>query len=113
MYIAYLVEEGEGCDYTIACGETVLKLKATTRDEAIKELRQEIIGEWNGDEYEGGYGPDQRLEHVEFFEVVDKELMPISVWYSDADAFRKKQANGMAEESEKAEYDRLKIKFGG
>jgi hypothetical protein len=44
MFIAYIKQESEGCDYTIGCGRALWWLEAKTKEEALMELRQKIIG---------------------------------------------------------------------
>ena len=29
MFIAHVIQKGEGCEYTISCGETLIRLNAT------------------------------------------------------------------------------------
>lgn len=38
----YLKQAGEGCDYTIGCGSKMIDLEATTKEQAIKEAKDEI-----------------------------------------------------------------------
>lgn len=42
-YGVFLKESGEGCDYTIGCGQTFRVLKSTTLEDATIEARTEIF----------------------------------------------------------------------
>jgi hypothetical protein len=41
-YKAYLKQNGEGCDYTIGCGQTVISIDAQNVLEAKQKLYQKI-----------------------------------------------------------------------
>lgn len=114
MFIAYAKQEGEGCDYTIGCGQILWKLKAQSYEEAIEELKSTVIGKWLPEfcEYEEGYWEDFKLESVTLYEVNKKEEVPINKWYSDALMKIKQEKNKVNEEYEKIEFERLKAKFG-
>ena len=60
MFYAHVQEMGEGCDYTIGCGHRLVKLKATTREEAEREVMQ--------DDSEGAV-----REHFPFCEAVKRK----------------------------------------
>lgn len=101
---AYLKQEGEGCDYTIGCGRTVVDIEAESMDEAKEVLKEIIADEYNCDEV--------MLHSVELMEISSIIDFDIKAFYS----LLKKQedeANGIiAEENERLEYERLKTKFG-
>ena len=107
MYIACLDLRERG-EWSVE----VVNLKSTTKEKAIEELKQEIIGEWNGDEFDGGfYGADLLVDKATLFEVMTEELMPCSVWYSEADEFQENEEAKAIEESERQELARLKAKY--
>jgi len=112
-FIAYVKQEMQGCDYTIACGQTIWKLKSTSKEDAIEELRKMIIGEYvPGDGYEEGYWGESKLSEVILFEV--KEELPIDVnqWYREALKFKNDEENKAKNDDERKEYERLKSKYG-
>ena len=113
MFIAHLIQAGEGCDYTIACGESLIKLKAKTEEGAIQELKNKIIGTWDQEEgdYEEGYHDDSELEKVTLYEVSNEITIPVEEWYEEAEKYKKEAEDKMENEAEKAEYERLKAKF--
>lgn len=39
IYKAYLKQQGEGCDYTIGCAQTVIEIEAQNIDEAKQKLK--------------------------------------------------------------------------
>lgn len=116
MFVAHVKQAREGCDYTIACGETLWELEATTRVGAIEELRERILGEWLPEygEYEGGcwdeWGEGD-LGKVELIEVAKRELLPVETWYSKAKEAAKQEKVKATQQAERREYERLKGKY--
>lgn len=116
MFLAYVKQAREGCDYTIACGETLWELEAATRSEAIDELKRMVLGEWvpEDGEYEGGcwdeWGEGD-LGKVELIEVERRELLPIEIWYSKAKGKIEQGKVDVTQQAERMEYKRLKAKY--
>lgn len=48
-YYAYLKQKGEGCDYTIGCGNTLIDIEAKNDDEARAKLSEIIKEEYIDD----------------------------------------------------------------
>lgn len=71
-YKAYLVQSGEGCDYTIGCAQTVINIEANNMEEA-KEKLTEIIKE--------EYYDFQELESAELYECNQVFKMPLNDIY--------------------------------
>lgn len=116
MFIAYVRQVGEGCDYTIGCAQALWRLKASTRDEAIDELKQMVYGEWLPEygEYEGGCWDERGegdLSKVELFEVISSEQMPIELWYAEGQEQIERGKIEVERQEEIAEYNRLKTKY--
>lgn len=111
MFIAHAIQVGEGCDYMISCGETLWILDATTKEEAIKELKRRVIGEWDDDEQDFDDSCEE-LSELTLFKVSEKENMPLGNWDKEVKAFKKTAKNKRKNDEEKAEYERLKAKFG-
>ena len=104
-FIAYVNQTNNGCDYTIACGKTLWKLKAIGYKEALLELRRDIVPPLEDDE------GIRELESVTLYEVASEMSVPIEQWYSERE---KEEANYKArrkEEKELMEYQRLSKKF--
>lgn len=107
-FIAYLEQQGEGCDYTIGCGVRLVELGGSTRDEAIDELRRMIFDDGSG------YGPDAdyRLKSIAFYEVADADHIPIDRWYADYEAEQRRLALEHASAQERKLYEQLRRKYG-
>jgi hypothetical protein len=114
IYIAYLRQSAQGCDYSIGCGLALWRRKAITRDEAIEELKRDIIGIWSEEEarYVDGYHGTSKLEKVILFEVSGEEEMPIDQWYSEAEDYTRQEKTRIEETRERAELERLRAKYG-
>ena len=114
MFIALITQDGEGCVYTIDCGKKWLELKAVDKDEAMQELRKEVIGKLD-DGYQSGFDGrflgESKLSEVILLEVSDNIKIPIGEWYSDAETILKRTRDEAKLKIERAEYERLKSKF--
>ena len=111
MFIAYLEQKGEGCDYTIACGRKMIRLEGATIEEAMRELKDKVI--WPDDK--DGFPEElyRNLAKATVFEVACTYNAPVSGWYSEEE-----ERNLHLERSEKArvelaELARLKNKYAG
>jgi len=116
MFIAYLTQAGEGCDYTIDCGKKMIRLNADNRKDAIEELRLRIVGgvdaEGNDFDDDGyGYNDERMLEEAEIFEVKEEIKVPLEKWYADAEKVEIAEKLDEEEKKERAEFERLKKKF--
>lgn len=102
IYKAYIVQKGEGCDYTIACGKRMLNLQATTWDSALIELKNIIKEE---------YTADWELQSAELFEISKSVSLDTERIYDDL-AWAKQQDEDVTREAiEREEYNRLKAKY--
>jgi hypothetical protein len=98
-YYAYLHQEG-GCDYTIGCGNLLVKITAKDRAEAGEKLKQLIASEYTG---------ERQLSRVI---LIEGELVPfpfdiINIYVVE----KSKKAQEEKDTKEKEEYLRLKEKF--
>ena len=107
-FIAYLEQEGEGCDYTIGCGVCLIEVGGDTHEEAVAELRQMVFEDGSG------FGPDSenRLKCITLYEVADTDGIPIEEWYAKYEAEQKRIAFEQASAAERAQYERLRQKYG-
>ena len=113
MFIAYVKQIYEGCDFTIGCAQTLWRLSAKTKDEAIAEVKKKTIGDYvPGHGYEEGYWIERELGEVTLFEVLEDTKLPIKQWYTEARKFLEEQKNKERTDLERAEFERLKAKFG-
>ena len=123
MFIAYVVQKDKGCGYTIACGEALWRLDASTKTEAIEELKRKVLGEYlkvrrdyeeypdEYDDWDPGYWDETSLGKLILFEVSDEDKIDISQWYRDAAAEVEKIKHEEAKVAEREEYERLRKKF--
>lgn len=111
MFIAYLKQAGEGCDYTIACGELLLKLEAQTLADAITELQRLCLGTseelWDDVHY------SQTLKSVILYEILNVEELPIKEWYAETQEAQQQYKCAEQIEIDRAKYERLKAQFEG
>jgi len=113
MFIAYVEQAGEGCDYTIDCGKTLWKLSADTKEEAIEEIKRNVIGELNTDNgaYYEGLWYEFELRSIQLFEVSNYEDLDVGLWYREASEKAKSIKDKVRLDRERLEYERLKAKF--
>lgn len=103
IFKAYLKQDG-GCDYTIGCGKLVIDIKAESLEDAKIKLFSIIVEEYNHDEV--------RLANVELFEVSSITKVDIEGIYKKLLEDEKANIEIMKLEKERAEFERLKKKFG-
>ena len=103
-YKAFIRQAGEGCDYTIACGKTVIDLEANSIPEAMVKLYQAVKEDYSNDE--------RRLESAEIFEVNRIENIDMKEIYRQIDDAERLGQAKEEEETERKEFERLKAKFG-
>lgn len=106
MFIAYVKQKGEGCDYTIACGETLWRLKAKTYEDAIKELKDKVVGEMEIPDH------GDKLANITLFEISSETQIPVDTWYADTLKHAEDIKAEMKEEAERSELHRLEKKYG-
>lgn len=107
MYYLWLEQRGGGCDYTIGCGQRMYRLNGNTLEEAKEDAKQYFDGE------NYGYGRgDYALEDATIFKF-EADAMPILNAILKQEAEEKKAADEARKlAQEKAEFERLKKKFG-
>jgi len=102
IYKAYLKQSGEGCDYTIGCGQTVISLKATSTEEAVEELYREI---------EENYTGESELESCELYFIDKVVVYDNDQLYGRSREAKDKARRELVEEFERLEFERLKAKY--
>lgn len=78
QFLARLTQFGEGCDYTIACGQKTVRFEADDSLAAIKYIENLVRDEYA---YEEG-----RLENVELFHVSYELNFDVTALYSAIDS---------------------------
>jgi len=103
MYYAYFEQEN-GCDYTIACGKTLRKLKATNLSEAQEETVN-IIKE----DYQPGY--EMEISKATIIESVTTLNLSVKALYDDMKTAKQKEKEEEIKAKELADLERLKKKY--
>ena len=111
MFVAYVNETDSGCDYTIACGKVLWELKANTREEALGELKEKILGTFYPDD--GDWEEGWELDSVILYEISGAESVPLLEWYAQAEQMTVEAKQRNKEEAERRQYKELKKKFDG
>lgn len=101
-YQAYLIQSGEGCDYTIGCGKTLIGFEAEDLESAHLNLKEIIMDEYSG---------ERRLESVNLYEVKECVSVNLEAIYTELEEFERASAQGYKLQLERQEYERLKSKF--
>jgi len=102
-YKAYLFQ-GQGCDYTIGCGETIIDVPANSMEEAKKKLVEIIKEEYSHEE--------RQLESAKIFEVEQSFDIDMKSIYNKINEDREIKSKQESIERERVEFERLKAKFG-
>ena len=100
MFVAYIKGCGEGCDYTIGCNHSFVKIPESVT--TFAQAEEWAIGRF---EYHGG---EERVASIEIFEV--SELRKVNL---DSVIREKKRRESECEkEKRRKEFERLKEEFG-
>lgn len=114
MFVAYVNETDNGCDYTIACGKVLWELKANTREGALEELKERVLGTFYPDD---GFWENAEVESdpvsILLLEISGAESVPVSEWYAQAKQMTAEARQRNKEEAERRQYEELKKKFDG
>jgi len=103
VYKAHIVQEAEGCDYTIGCGLNVIDLDSKTLESAKVELIK-VIKEY--------YTGDNQLEHAELYEINEIVEMDLDMIYKEVELEDEQQELNDREEQERKEYDEVRRSQG-
>jgi len=102
MTFYVVLEQDGGCDYTIGCGTAVVDLQADDRKSALREVENLIAEDYAYDE--------QRVWNAYLVQFV--ENIPIGQIYARLDNEAEADLQEQGELEDRAEYERLKAKFG-
>lgn len=101
-YYAYLKQEGEGCDYTIGCGNTLITLNAENDKNAKEKLKEIIIEQYSGRE--------SMLEKAILFkETIDFDLKSV---YDELKSKKESEKTKRQHIKDMEDFERLKKKLG-
>jgi hypothetical protein len=101
-YYLYILGEGDGCDYTIGCNSTLIKLESDSYEDAEIEAAEEFI------ESGGHYGNIPYRQMIIFKEA---SILPIELWRDSLEEQQRFLEEGRIRKAELAELERLKKKY--
>ena len=127
-YLLIREQAGEGCDYTIGCGLDWTIVEGESLEAVVEELRQRATA--TADEYADfeearGYDVkdhempwfDEYGEHTigsaRLYEIGDAVELHVDEWQGQWKAAEEAAEEGAKQDIERAEYERLRAKFGG
>ncbi|MEX3983812.1 hypothetical protein AB4Y45_33040 [Paraburkholderia sp. EG287A] len=105
MFLAHIKQDGEGCDYTLACGETTVKLKAATMADAQEEVRQMLTNTYT-------FKDERRLQTATIYEVSDTFTVPVDDWYAQIMLEANQAETERRTAARRAQFEKLKREFG-
>lgn len=100
-YYAYLIQEGEGCDYTIGCARTLINFEAND-DNHAKQVLSEIIKE--------EYTDDSQLKKAMIFK--EPIAFNVSETYAQLKGERETEKGRLQHINDMEEFERLRKKLG-
>lgn len=103
MFIALLKQAGEGCDYTIACGKTYVKLAATDWDSAMEEAKELVRENYTG---------DRALSDFALLDVAGAKEVDVDAWYAEFEEDERREREAKDATKDRAELERLAKKLG-
>jgi hypothetical protein len=104
-YALYVTQKGEGCGYTIACGERLVYLTSSNKEDAIKEASEVIQGSF--------YYPEQRLKSAILYEMTEEGLeLDTRRIYEDLRFKEEEQKEVQQRKRDEEEFERLKKRLG-
>ena len=102
--LVILRQRGEGCDYTIACGTKVIEVPSDLDGlDAVKWLEEKIRDDYSG---------EQALAWAQIVEVSNSREINLPLLYARFDREEADAKIKATVEKERADYERLKEKFG-
>ncbi len=108
MEFVLILEEDNGCDYTIGCGIAMLKVSASNIDEAIENAFPTVAHNY-GDPGNGFINEDITL--ITLLAISDSKILDLDQYRSDYKAGLAKETISSIEAQERAELERLKRKY--
>lgn len=117
MFLAVITQLGEGCDYTIGCGQTVRRIDADNVADATAKIlgAPDADGDWRGgfgNPRTHGPGGDKRLAAIALYEVASRTDVDLAAHWRACAQREADAASADAEQRERAEFDRLRAKYG-
>lgn len=115
-FIVDIKQHGEGCDYTIGCGQKTFIIYAEDLLQANKRFIEMFYPDFESNDVDwtddyGGYTDEMNLENAIIYEVVDELKIDMPSIYKNIEKIRLSEAQKMIEDRERAEFERLKQKY--
>jgi hypothetical protein len=108
-FYVYMKQQGEGCDYTIGCGQTVKTMEA----ESIEALEEYLASEAAAEDGRGfSFGSDYELRKCIIFPAETAHTVDVASYKKKYQQDLAKAKADAAEAKERAEFERLAAKFG-
>lgn len=114
-WVAILIQKGEGCDYTIGCGKRISDpFHAATYEDALRSVQSALFNDDHPLSSKGIYAfgtySDNELHSV--YVIPKPEPVPLDDWMSQHNLMLEREEMDEQEETERAELERLKTKYG-
>ena len=103
-YMALIEQDGEGCDYSIACGRDWIILKSHNTEDAKSELSQKIAEE---------YQDERRLKSAIILEVANTLVVQLSDVYAAIGLAKRAEKELFLCLQRKRQYEQLRKEFEG
>lgn len=100
IYKAYLKQPGEGCNYTIGCGQTVITIDASDMEDALEKISKEIKEYYNTRE--------TRLAICEIYEVNQVFECDVNKIYKVITEEERIKKQKLKDDLERKEFERLR-----
>lgn len=101
-YYAYLKQNGEGCDYTIGCAQTIITIEASSDSDACEKLSEKI---------EEGYRPGGDFELSKVLLFKDPIQFNLKQVYDEYNKRTSENKNRMQHLKDTEEFERLRRKL--
>lgn len=101
-YYAYLKQNGEGCDYTIGCAQTIITIEASSDSDACEKLSEKIEEEYRP-------GGDSELSKVLLFR--DPIQFNLKKVYDEYNNRMSESKSRMQHLKDNEEFERLRKKL--
>lgn len=100
-YYVYLQQQGQGCDYTIGCGEHLTSVNADNDEEAVEKLSSLIKDNYTSDEF--------YLERAILF----KDTIPFDLQslYEEIESEKEKEKKKLQHLRDMKDFERLRKKL--
>lgn len=108
-----VLNQGGGCDYTIACGIKTIVLEYPenlSMEEVQERVKKEVF---LADGY--GYlrsGSSEEIQESVLYKISESVNLPLGNWKTELESEKKAQKNKEQEEKEKELYLKMKAKYG-